>query len=136
MTRLTHAGGVIFRGVGDDAEYLLVRAKNEEPQWVFPKGHIEPGESAEDAACREVREEAGISVEVLGEAGRYEFQLENETVHTQYFLMRFVAEGTPDEYRARRWCNYADALKLLTFPDTRDLLAKAEKIRRHLPAAD
>jgi diadenosine hexaphosphate hydrolase (ATP-forming) len=49
------AGGVVFNGLG---EVLLLQHKN--GPWVFPKGHLEPGETHLDAALREVEEEAGI----------------------------------------------------------------------------
>ena len=82
MTAPTHAGGVVFRGAGDEVEFLVVQARDNPTQWVFPKGHIEPGETAAETARREVREEAGVSAEILGEAGSYEFELPKETVRT------------------------------------------------------
>jgi 8-oxo-dGTP pyrophosphatase MutT (NUDIX family) len=42
----------------------LVLRRADRGQWVFPKGHVEAGERAEDAAVREVREETGYEVEV------------------------------------------------------------------------
>ena len=49
------AGGVVFR---PDGAVLLLR--HLEGTWVFPKGHIDPGEDALEAAVREVEEEAGV----------------------------------------------------------------------------
>src|SRR5690625_2968385 len=49
------AGGVIFNGEGN---VLVIRRVN--GPWVFPKGHIDPGETALEAALREVEEEAGV----------------------------------------------------------------------------
>ena len=135
MTAPTHAGGVVFRGGGDEVEFLVVQARDNPTQWVFPKGHIEAGETVAETAGREVREEAGGSAEILGEAGSYEFELAKETVHTRYFLMRYAAEVEPGEPRSRRWCGYAEARELLTFADTRALLAEAEKLRRCLGAS-
>ena len=56
MTAPTHAGGVVFRGAGDEVEFLVVQARDNPTQWVFPKGHIEAGETAAETARREVRE--------------------------------------------------------------------------------
>ena len=54
------AGGVVFNAQG---EALILRHKN--GTWVFPKGHIDPGESALEAALREVEEEAGVEARAL-----------------------------------------------------------------------
>ena len=135
MTALTHAGGVVFRGAGGEVEYLVVQARDNPTQWVFPKGHIEAGGTAAETARREVREEAGVSAEILGDAGSHEFELAKETVRTRYFLMRYAAKDEPGEPRGRRWCSYAEAQELLTFADTRALLAEAEKLRRRLGAS-
>lgn len=131
----THAGGVVFRVAGDEVEFLVVQALDNPTQWVFPKGHIEAGEPAAETARREVREEAGVSAEILGEVGSYEFELAKETVRTRYFLMRYTEKKGPGEARGRRWCGYAEARKLLTFADTRELLTEAEKLRRRLGAS-
>lgn len=50
------AGGVTFNGVG---HVLVLRHTN--GNWVFPKGHVEPGETLLQAALREVQEEAGVT---------------------------------------------------------------------------
>jgi 8-oxo-dGTP pyrophosphatase MutT (NUDIX family) len=135
MTAPTHAGGVVFRGAGDEVEFLVVQARDNPTQWVFPKGHIEAGETAAAAAHREVREEAGVTADIQGEAGSYEFELATESVRAQYFLMRYAAEEETGERRGKRWCGYAQALKLLTFADARALLADAENLRRRLASA-
>ena len=52
------AGGIVFKRDPDAVRYLLV--KDRFGRWTFPKGHIEAGENAEEAALREVAEETGI----------------------------------------------------------------------------
>jgi 8-oxo-dGTP pyrophosphatase MutT (NUDIX family) len=54
----TSAGGVVFRRTGNDIEFLLIRDPYE--NWGLPKGHIEGGETPEQAARREVEEETGL----------------------------------------------------------------------------
>ncbi|HYJ80581.1 MAG TPA: NUDIX hydrolase [Longimicrobiaceae bacterium] len=54
----TSAGGVIYRWHGGAAHVLLIRDRYR--HWGFPKGHLEGGETAADAALREVAEETGL----------------------------------------------------------------------------
>ena len=63
--RETSAGGVVYRLDAGHAVFLLIRDSYQ--NWGFPKGHLESGERAEDAAVREVREETGIGAELIGE---------------------------------------------------------------------
>ena len=56
MSEYSHAGGVVARTEGGKREYLLVEARRRRGEWVLPKGHIEPGETPEAAAVREVQE--------------------------------------------------------------------------------
>ena len=55
------AGGVVFNKRG---EVLLIRDR--QGYWVFPKGHVDEGETIEQTALREVEEETGIEARVLG----------------------------------------------------------------------
>ena len=50
MTAPTHAGGVVFRSAGNEVEFLVVQARDNPTQWVFPKGHIEAGETVAETA--------------------------------------------------------------------------------------
>src|SRR3954469_15258431 len=88
----THAGGVVLRGRGPTLRVLLVTAKRQPNQWVFPKGHIERGETVEQAAVREVEEEAGVIATVNGPVGSLEFRNARGIVRAQFFLMTFVSE--------------------------------------------
>lgn len=54
----TSSGGVVFRRNGHGVEFLLIRDPYE--NWGLPKGHIEGGETPEQAALREVEEETGL----------------------------------------------------------------------------
>ncbi len=66
------AGVVVFR----DGEVLVIR--NRFGEWVLPKGKVEPGESLEAAALREVREETGVQAEILRPAGMTEYSYLSE----------------------------------------------------------
>jgi 8-oxo-dGTP pyrophosphatase MutT (NUDIX family) len=80
------AGGLVF---WQDKLVILQRFNG---VWLFPKGHIDPGETPEQAAVREVKEECGLSAEIIGPLGEtnYSFR-ENGQDHqkrVQWFLMK------------------------------------------------
>lgn len=131
MPRYTHAGGVVARAVDGQREYLLVEARRSRGQWVLPKGHIEPGETPEAAAVREVQEEAGVRAEVVARAGKSEYAVGGENVRVVFFLMRYRGEGRRQEDRACTWRPYDDALRLLRFDDTRRVLMQAHALASH-----
>ena len=106
---------------------LLTTAKRNPNHWIFPKGHIEEGETAAETAVREVREETGIESKILppGYAGTLEFTFEGRTLRVQYFLLQYTGTSGPGDGRFRKWCALEEALALLTFDTTRDLLRRA-----------
>jgi 8-oxo-dGTP pyrophosphatase MutT (NUDIX family) len=120
-TALTHAGGIVVRGEGDRPRYLLVRARLDPTQWVIPKGHIEAREAPEEAALREVREEAGVAARVEAPLGFLAFG----DVCAAIFLMRYERDVAPVEDREKAWLPFEAARERLTFPEARDLLERA-----------
>ena len=116
------------RTVGGEREYLLVEARRRRGEWVLPKGHIDPGETPEAAAAREVQEEAGVRAEVVARAGESEYAVDGETIRVIFFLMRYEGEASRQEDRALAWRPYEDALRLLRFDDTRRVLRQAHAL--------
>lgn len=103
------AGGIIIRHVDSDIELLLIRDKRY-TAWVVPKGHVEKDETLEQAAIREVNEEAGVTeatiIKKLGQFHRYVTRAsEWKTIH--YFLMHTAKEqplGKPeDTHMETKW---------------------------------
>lgn len=83
------AGGVVAKKINGKIHVLLIRDKKYS-DWVMAKGHVEEGETIEQAALREVSEEAGVNdvkiIKLLGTYKRYVKKAdENKTIH--YFLM-------------------------------------------------
>jgi 8-oxo-dGTP pyrophosphatase MutT (NUDIX family) len=122
---VAQAGGIVLREDPDAARFLIVRARRNPEHWIFPKGIVEPGETAEAAAIREVREEAGVAATPLAPLGAVEYADRARTVRVEYFLLRHQREVEADEPRETRWCRLDDALALLTFSSSRDILRAA-----------
>lgn len=88
MTRpLTHAGAVVFRRRNDQVLYLVV-SSSDGLNWVLPKGHIDPGETPEIAALRELEEEAGIIGEIVVSLSTRDFVKNGKEAAVKFFLVR------------------------------------------------
>jgi 8-oxo-dGTP pyrophosphatase MutT (NUDIX family) len=133
MTTCSHAGGVVARIVNGEREYLLVEASRVRGLWVLPKGHIEPGETPEAAAVREVEEEAGVRATIVAEAGESEYVAGGRGVRTIFYLMTYDSEAGSGEDRSRAWRRYQDALELLPFDNLRRVLTQAHALTTHRP---
>jgi 8-oxo-dGTP pyrophosphatase MutT (NUDIX family) len=118
------AGSIAIRRSRGRTQVLLVRAKGTTER-VFPKGHLNPVESEEDAALRELQEEAGIEGRVLTGAGEMKYKLRSENIRVRYFLVKEtgkVSDGEP--HRDPIWVDPRVALTLLTFDEHKELLRK------------
>ena len=137
VQREISAGGVVYRRDGDDIEVVLAsrRTRRGDLAWGLAKGGIEPGESHEDAAVREVQEETGYTAEIEASLGdtRYFYVWEDtrirKTVH--FFLMRHTG-GDPDdrddEMEEVRWFPLARARKRAAYRGERDVLGRAAEL--------
>ncbi|MCL5961336.1 MAG: NUDIX hydrolase [Chloroflexi bacterium] len=126
------AGGVLF-----DGDRLLVLCKPN-GEWLMPKGHLEPGETAEQAAIREVAEESGLKARIRGRLGetQYEFRVppagEFRRKRVHWFLMD-VSGGElniESTFCGGRFMSVDEALRTLTFRNDRDLVRQAARMRR------
>ena len=128
MTVVEQAGGIVFRRTGAGISILLVRAKRDPSAWIFPKGHIEPGEMARATAVRETREEAGVQGEAIGEIGDpQEFEWLGRWYRVQYFLIRMTSESDETDGREKAWFPFDEALDRVSFASARDLLGQARE---------
>jgi 8-oxo-dGTP pyrophosphatase MutT (NUDIX family) len=125
LSPVRQAGAIAARAVDHKLEILIVRARRSPENWIFPKGHIEPRESAEDAAVRELEEEAGVTGSMIGPLGVVDFGSKENIVRVEYFLVRYRRDVPREEDRETRWCSYGRALELLAWPDTKTLLRDA-----------
>ena len=129
MPLIRQAGSIVFRLDSKEPQVLLVTARRNPRNWIFPKGHIEKGETPEAAALRETREEAGIVGDLIAPAGILEYGFLGAKARVEYFLVQFRREaGPPEDGRQRTWCQLEDALERLNYKNNRKLLRKAWKL--------
>jgi 8-oxo-dGTP pyrophosphatase MutT (NUDIX family) len=126
---LTHAGTVAFRKRDTEVLYLVV-SSSDGLNWVLPKGHIESGESAAEAALRELAEEAGTVAEIVAPLSKRQFKKRDREATVQYFLVRETGSMECQESRTIRWENEAAAQALLTFAEAKSALIEAAAIVR------
>jgi 8-oxo-dGTP pyrophosphatase MutT (NUDIX family) len=116
------AGGIVL---GDSATVAMVLSKNSH-SWLLPKGHIDPGESDEDAARREIAEETGLTdlelLDDLGEFTRPVLTFENtayeeKTIKMFLFAAQPHAELIPTmEIEEARWVPFRELAETLGSP--------------------
>ena len=125
MAKFKQAGAIVVRAGKSEPRILLVTARRNPDNWIFPKGHVEYGETLKAAALREAREEAGVEGKVVGAAGKMSFEFGDNTYRVHYFVVRTADAGEQREGRRLRWLKYKQALRRLTYDETRDLLREA-----------
>lgn len=122
------AGGVVI-GHTTAAPLAVVIHRSKYDDWSFPKGKIDPGETAEQAALREVREETGLQCRIQHYLGLYTNGLTDGTNRpTHYWIMTVTHAGqfTPgEEIDDLRWIELRTADSLLTHQRDRDLATAA-----------
>jgi bis(5'-nucleosidyl)-tetraphosphatase len=126
------SGGV----VRDGEKLLLVKVENLEGKlaWTFPKGHIEKGEKAPEAALREVEEETGYRCEIVKpfDKVQYWFKKDEQLIkkNVVWFLMKPLektGEPDPEEIMETRWVSMDEAKELVRYKSDKQILAKLKK---------
>jgi 8-oxo-dGTP pyrophosphatase MutT (NUDIX family) len=119
------AGGLVVRRQGGQLQVVIVHRPVHQ-DWSFPKGKLEMGETLDLAALREVREETGMSCDLLRFIGHTEYvDRKGRQKTVAYWIM--AANGgsfSPnEEVDELRWLSLDDATSLLSYPRDQDLLA-------------
>ena len=134
------AGGLVIDSTGTKG--LLIGRRDLKDQtrerllWSLPKGHIEEGETPEQAAIREVQEETGIESEIARELGVIDFWFMaggnriHKTVH-HYLFKEVGGSLAPQitEVDDVGWFPLGEIIELLAYPDEKKLIAKSGELR-------
>ena len=117
------AGGVVMR---DGLVAVVHRPRYDD--WSLPKGKLDPGETFERAALREVEEETGLRARLVRELPSVEYAVRDRPKLVRYWLMSVDSDPgfTPnDEVDTLRWLSPADASELLTYDRDKGVVAAA-----------
>ena len=135
IVREPTAGGIVFRrNKKDEIEFLLIQ--DHKDRWTIPKGHIEEGETAQQAAKREIGEEAGLmDTEMLGWLGKIHFRYRRidklVLISQQVYLMKVKTDGEEiqkeDWMNGIKWFSFYDALDAMEYEDIGKLMLLAMK---------
>ena len=129
------AGGVAYRELDGSLQVALISV-GQEGRWQLPKGTVGKGESNEETAIREVREETGLQTELVQPIDKIEYWFNyrdrsspvriHKYVH--FFLLRYLSGDIRDhdqEVNEARWVDIQQAEAMLTFESEKGILAKA-----------
>ncbi len=134
MPREFSAGVVIYRMENGEPQYLILQ--HERGHWDFVKGNLEKNEKVRDTMIRETAEETGIQ-DLKFEDGfenkiSYFYRRSGKTVYKEviFHLAQTQTKQVKISYEhvAYEWVNYQEALKKLSFENSRKTLRKAHKI--------
>jgi 8-oxo-dGTP diphosphatase len=133
------AGGVLCRPSGE----VMVVHRKQHKDWSLPKGKLEPGESFEEAALREVREETGCTAKLEEYLGAFGYEAKGRPKVVLFWRMSLAEQHAPEhpeEIIEALWLTPADALRRLTHAHERELLARlflekqpVQRVRRREP---
>ena len=132
------AGCVVYRTTSSLVEVALIQP-HERKAWALPKGLIEPGEPAEEAARRETREEAGLSGTIVSKIDtiKYSYVAKWEKPATRvfkivtFYLSKYTG-GDPSQHDREvdrvEWFPIDKAISNATYPQEKAILKKAKQL--------
>jgi 8-oxo-dGTP diphosphatase len=133
---LHSSGGVIFKKENNTFYVALIAVKNKS-LWTLPKGLVDKGEKVEESAIREVKEETGLTGEIVGMIGEksYWFYIKDQNSRCKkkvtYFLMRYIEGNIEDfcwEVDEARWFEINEAIKKVSYKSDKEILQKAKEL--------
>lgn len=134
--REVSAGGIVYRrDPGNRVEVALIRSRR---RWGLPKGHLEAGETVQQAACREVVEETGLRGEVVDKLGEITYRFMNKWTEgkpvrvfkrVHFYLICWTdgdVQGHDYEVDEARWFPIEAALETLSYATEKKMMRRAQ----------
>lgn len=136
------AGGVVFRRVagppgspettGPDGLEVVLVGRARDGFWVLPKGTPAPGETTEEVALREVREETGVSARIVDQLGSIHYWFSRRGIRFSKEVLYYLMEATggdvtlhDHEYDDARWFPVGEAAARLAYENEAEIMRKA-----------
>ena len=112
--------------IGGVVRYLLIKNRRS-THWSFPKGHVEQGETDEQAAMREVKEETGIDIHILeGFKAKSEYSIQRKIEKVVYIYAATCENPKTsiqeEEIEDYLWLDFGKAMKHLKFENDKNIL--------------
>ena len=132
MVTILKAGVVILRAGETEPDILLVfRGKHND--WTFPKGHCEPGETFEETAVREAKEETGLSVELIRALSTMEYIDSQQNLCTLHMYLatplkpdqKLKTEYSKDELQ---WTPLSDVEDKLSYQNLKEYFRSIKEV--------
>jgi len=137
------AGGVVYRQIernGQPHWQVAMMRRTDNGGWDLPKGHLEEGETIQQAALREVEEEVGLQAEIIKELGESRYVADTKRGPKRKIVTWYLMRATPFDQHPRpqpgetidtHWIDLEGAIPLAIYPTARIILQRA---RRYLAA--
>jgi 8-oxo-dGTP pyrophosphatase MutT (NUDIX family) len=132
------AGGVAFRWRDSQPEIAIVSVKPK-LRWQLPKGIVDPGESPQVTAVREVKEEAGVETDLIKLVETIEYWYRSVKngkpvryhKYVHFYLLEYRSGDVSNhdrEVEEARWVSFDEALEMLDFKSEREVVEKAREM--------
>jgi 8-oxo-dGTP pyrophosphatase MutT (NUDIX family) len=123
-------GALVYRWKNDRMQLLIIRHKLG-GHWSFPKGHVESGETERQTAMREVKEETGVSIQILdGYRQQVNYSPRPGVSKDVVYFLGYAADSRTvrqvEEVSELRWVDFSSASEFLTYENDKNLLQSAE----------